>query len=146
MSIVKRLPWISLVLVLLSYSTLGWVLSETQAPLFVWIAFMLTILLLVGSLTIPWTTMAKYSSVLLQSNLRSFAATIFCAFLFFLMLAWFRIFLDTLLIISAVVLAKIDFQAAGFKQGQAFLITAIFSLAGLALGKILHMGFSQQLW
>lgn len=146
MSIVKRLPWISLVLVLLSYSTLGWVLSETQAPLFVWIVFMLTILLLVGSLTIPWSTMAEYSNLFLRSNLRSFAATVVGAFLFFLMLAWFRIFLDTLLIISAAILAKIDFQAAGFKQGQTFVITTVFSIAGLALGKLLHMGLSQQLW
>jgi hypothetical protein len=79
-----------------------------------------------------------------QSNLRSFAVTILGAFLFFLMLAWFRIFLDTLLIISAGILAKIDFQTAGFKQGPAFLITLLFSLAGLALGKVLHLGLSPQ--
>ena len=114
-----------------------------------WITFILAVSLLVASLTIPWSAISKYSNLFLQSNIRSFAVATFGAFLFFLMLAWFRIFLDTLLIISAGILARIDFQTAGYKQGQAFLITLIFSLifslAGLALGKVLHLGFSQQL-
>ncbi|WP_414550518.1 hypothetical protein [Anabaena sp. CCY 0017] len=143
MSIVKTFPWISLVLVLFSYGTLGWALSETQAPLYIWISFILVVFLLVGSLTIPGSAISKYTNLLLQSNIRSFAVASFGAFLFFLMLAWFRIFLDTLLIISAGILARIDCQSAGYKQGQAFLITLIFSLAGLALGKVLHLGFSQ---
>ncbi|WP_414530292.1 hypothetical protein [Nodularia chucula] len=145
MSIVKRLPWISLVLVLLSYSTLGWGLSETQAPLYVWITFILTVLVLVASLTVPWSAISKYSTLLVRSNIRSFAVTTFGAFLFFLMLAWFQIFLDTLLIISAGILARIDLQSVGFKQRQAFLITLLFSLAGLALGKLLHISFSHSL-
>ncbi|MDB9372003.1 hypothetical protein [Nodularia sphaerocarpa] len=144
MSIVKTLPWISLVLVMFSYGTLGWALSDTQAPLYVWITFIFAIFVLVGSLTIPGSAISKYSNLLLQSNIRSFAVAAFGAFLFFLMLAWFRIFLDTLLIISAGILARIDCQTAGYKQRQAFLMTLIFSLAGLALGKVLHLGFSQQ--
>ncbi len=140
----KILPGISLVLVLFSYGTLGWALSETQAPLYVWITFILAVLLLVSTLTIPWSAISKYSSLLVQSNLRSFAVATFGAFLFFLMLARFRLFLDTLLIISAGILARIDCQTAGYKQGKAFLMTLIFSLAGLALGKVLHMGFYQQ--
>ncbi|GAX34121.1 hypothetical protein [Nodularia sp. NIES-3585] len=145
MSIVKTFPWISLVLVLFSYGTLGWALSETQAPLYVWITFILAILVLVGSLTIPWSAISKYTSLLVESNIRSFAVATFGAFLFFLMLAWFRIFLDTLLIIAAGILARIDCQNAGLKQGQAFLITLLFSFAGLGLGKIVHMGFYPQL-
>ncbi|HYW20754.1 MAG TPA: hypothetical protein VE956_15915 [Nodularia sp. (in: cyanobacteria)] len=143
MSIVKTLPWISLVLVMFSYTTLGWALSDTQAPLYVWIIFILAVLVLVYSLTITRSAISKYSQLLLQSNIRSFAVATFGAFLFFIMLAWFRIFLNALLIISVGILARIDCQTAGYKQGQAFLITLIFSLAGLALGKVLHLEFSQ---
>ena len=45
MSILKRVPWVSLALVMLSYSSLGWVISETRAPLFVWLATVVAILL-----------------------------------------------------------------------------------------------------
>jgi hypothetical protein len=68
------------------------------------------------------------------------------AFLFFMMLAWFRVFLDTLLIISSAILARIDFQSAGFKEGQAFMVTSIFSIAGVGLGGIIHTVVVQQLW
>jgi hypothetical protein len=140
MAIFKTLPKISLVLVMLSYIKLGWELSETQVSMYVWISVILIILLLVASLTVPSSEISKYSSLLLRSNLRSFAVTTFGAFLFFLMLAWFQIFLHILLIISAGILARIDFQTAGFKQLETFLITFIFSLAGLGLGKLLYLG------
>jgi len=138
MSILKRVPWVSLTLVFLSYSTLGWVISETRPPRFVWLVVVVVILILLITLTTPWSRMARYYNVLLKSNIKTFGAAVLAAFLFFVMLAWFRVFLDTLLILSATILVKIDFQTAGFRQGLAFGITSIFSLVGLALGAIAY--------
>ncbi|MBD2353901.1 hypothetical protein H6G41_04575 [Tolypothrix sp. FACHB-123] len=141
MSIWQRIPWVSLTLLLLSYTTLGWVISETKAPLFVWGITVLAILLFVGSLTVPWTRMTQVSSTVFKSSTRTFLFSVFAAFLFFVMLAWFRMFLDALLIVAAAILARIDFQAAGFKEGQAFWITSALSLAGVGLGAIMQMLF-----
>jgi len=140
MSILKRLPFVSLVLLLLTYTTLGWVISKTYAPApwFIWVLTVITILVLLGGLTISWRRLTHYSFVLFQSNLKSFSITVLGAFLFFLMIAQFRVFLDTLLIIAAAILAKIDFQTAGFSEGQAFWFLSIFSLTGLALGALIH--------
>ncbi|MEH2349972.1 MAG: hypothetical protein V7K55_18645 [Nostoc sp.] len=138
MSILKRVPWVSLALVLLSYSTLGWVISETHAPLFVWVQTVVGILLLIVTLTTPWPKMTYYLNTLLKSNVRSFGVAVLAAFLFFIMIAWFGVFLDTLLIISATILVRIDFQKAGLRQGLAFLTTSIFSLIGLALGALIY--------
>ncbi|MDZ7964191.1 MAG: hypothetical protein RM368_04345 [Nostoc sp. DedSLP03] len=138
MSILKRVPWVSLALVLLSYSTLGWVISETRAPIFVWVATVIAILLLIITLTAPWPKMTYYYNIFLQSNTRAFAVAVLAAFLFFIMIAWFRIFLDTLLIISATILVRIDFQRAGLRKGLAFLTASIFSLGGLALGALIY--------
>lgn len=117
MSILKRVPWVSLALVLLSYSALGWVISETRAPKFVWVVTVVAILLLIVTLTTPGSKMTYYYNILFQSNIRSFCVAILAAFLFFIMLAWFRVFLDTLLIISATILVRIDFQIAGLRKG-----------------------------
>ena len=138
MSILQRVPWVSLTLVLLSYSTLGWVIAETLAPLSVWVATIVAILLLIVTLTIPWMKMRYYFSVLLKSNTRSFAVAVLAAFLFFVMIAWFRVFLDTLLIVSATILVKIDFQTAGLREGLAFWTASTFSLIGLALGALIY--------
>ncbi|MCC5609107.1 hypothetical protein LC612_20545 [Nostoc sp. CHAB 5834] len=138
MSILKRVPWVSLALVMLSYSTLGWVISETRAPLSVWLATVVAILLLIVTLTIPWLKMKYYLDVLFKSNIRSFGVAVLGAFLFFIMIAWFRVFLDTLLIISATILVRIDFQMAGLREGLAFWTASTFSLTGLALGALIY--------
>ncbi|WP_375501281.1 hypothetical protein [uncultured Nostoc sp.] len=138
MSILQTVPWVSLALLLLSYSTLGWVIAETLAPVSVWVATVVAILLLIVTLTIPWTKMTYYFSILLKSNTRSFAVAVLAAFLFFIMIAWFRVFLDTLLIVSATILVKIDFQTAGLREGLAFWTASTFSLIGLALGALIY--------
>ncbi|WP_335337740.1 hypothetical protein [Nostoc piscinale] len=72
MSIVKKLPWTSLLLVLISYSTLGWVLSEAHMPLSLWIVIVVGILVLLSSLAVPFLAMANYSSVFFESSIRTF--------------------------------------------------------------------------
>ncbi|WP_375478977.1 hypothetical protein [uncultured Nostoc sp.] len=138
MSILKRVPWVSLALVLLSYSTLGWLISETRASMFVWVVTVVAILILIVTLTAPWPKMTYYYSIFLQSNTRSFGIAVLAAFLFFIMIAWFGVFLDTLLIISATILVRIDFQKAGLREGLAFWTASIFSLGGLALGALIY--------
>ena len=116
----KKIPWFSLTLVLLSYSTLGWVIFEEKAPWYVRLITVLTILLSLISVTNPWLKLDDYSHIFFKSNARTFLVAILAAFLFFLMIAWFRVFLDTLLIICATILAKIDFQSVGLKPALAF--------------------------
>lgn len=135
----KTLPWMSLILVSLSYTRLGRVLSQTQAHFYLWILVIVAILILVASLTVSVSSISKYSSLLVSSNLRSFTVATLGALLFFLMLAWFSIFLDMLLIICAGILVRIDCQTARLTQLQAFLIILLFSLGGLGCGHLLHL-------
>ncbi|MHC5821545.1 MAG: hypothetical protein ACYT04_38175, partial [Nostoc sp.] len=74
MSILRRVPWVSLALVLLSYFTLGWVISEIHVPLFVWVITVVAILLLIVTLTAPWPKMTYY--ILLKSNTRTFGVAV----------------------------------------------------------------------
>ncbi|MBD2664087.1 hypothetical protein B6N60_03705 [Richelia sinica FACHB-800] len=138
MSIFKIIPWFSLALVLLSYGTLGWVISETHVSWVIWLVILVAILILLLGLTTPWSKLAQYYSIFLKSNIRAFGATVAAAFLFFLMLAWFKVFLDTLLMIAATILVKIDFQSAGVKESLAFTLMSITSIAGLVGGAFLN--------
>lgn len=61
------------------------------------------------------------------------------------MIAWFRVFLDTLLVISAALLARIDFQSDGFTEWQAFIATLIVSIAGVGLGAFTNMLLTQKI-
>lgn len=135
----KRLPWFSLLLMLLSYTTWGWILSETKAPLSVWVVSVMGVLLLMAALATPQNPMAKNMNLLINSDVKSFLVSVAAGLLLFLMLAWFRLFLDALLIITAAILVRIDFQTAAFNPRVAFTLSLIFSLTGLGMGKVAYM-------
>ncbi|BAZ69084.1 MAG: hypothetical protein KME28_09755 [Pelatocladus maniniholoensis HA4357-MV3] len=143
MPFLKRLPWLSLTLLLLTYIVFGWLLARSKTQPILWLVFAIATVFFIASLTIPFSKVSDYSISLFRSNLRSFGVTVFGAFLFFLILARFRLFLDILVIIAASMLVRIDFQAAGFNQGQVFWITTTFSLIGLALGALVEKLMSQ---
>jgi glucose-6-phosphate-specific signal transduction histidine kinase len=130
---------------MLSYSSLGWVLADMQAPWFAWFTLVLTTILLIGTVTAPYSDIAIYSNVLLASSIRSFFVAVGGAFFFFLMIAWFRVFLDTLLIVCAALLTRIDFQANGFTEWQAFIATLTAAIMGVGLGTLINMLLTQRL-
>jgi hypothetical protein len=134
MSTLQKIPWVSLILVLLSYSTLGWIIFEEKAPWYVWLMTVVTILLSLIYVTNPWLKLDDYFNILFKSTARTFSVAILAAFLFFLMIAWFRVFLDALLILCATILAKIDFQSVALKPSLAFGCISFCSLLGLGLG------------
>jgi len=138
LSIIKKLPWVSLTLVLLTYSVFGWILSQENLSTFAWLIIIISVLILVAAITTPWSKAVKYVRVLFNTKLKSFGFAVLGAFLFFLIFAEFRIFLDIMLIISATILVRLDFQMAGLKETQAFFLTSVFSIAGLMLGLLLN--------
>ncbi len=141
----KNFIWVSLTLVVIAYGSLGWLMSQAHLPWFIWLVVAIAILLLLSALTTPWLKIADYSIIFFKSDTRTFAFSVLAAFLFFLMIAWLRVFLDTLVIISATILLRIDVQTSGLSERRAFLITSIFSLTGLALGAVMQMAFSHHL-
>jgi len=138
LSIIKKLPWVSLTLVLFTYSVFGWILSQENLPKFAWLLIVISALILVAAITTPWSKAVKYVRGLFNTKLKSFGLAVLGAFLFFLIFAEFRIFLDFMLIISATILVRLDFQMAGLKETQAFLFTSIFSIVGLMFGFLLN--------
>lgn len=135
MSILK-LPWFSLLLVLLTYIALGWLLFRANIPGFMWVVVAIIVIVLVANITTPWAKVADIFRFLFSSNARSFAIAVLSAFMLFLILAWFRLFLDISLVTSALILARLDFQVAGFKETQAFMFTCASALTGLGLGAL----------
>ncbi|MEO1432784.1 MAG: hypothetical protein AAFV71_27705 [Cyanobacteria bacterium J06633_8] len=138
MSIIQQLPWVSLTLVLVTYSVFGWILSQENLPIFTWLTIVISVLLLVAAITTPWSKAVKYVRFLFNTKLKSFLLAVLGAFLFFLIFAEFRIFLDIMLIISATILVRLDFQVAGISDNQAFLLSSLFSIVGLMSGILLN--------
>ncbi len=142
MSIWKKLPWFSLLLLLVAYSTLGWVLRDARTAWYTWVLVSLAIFLLVELLTAPRTRVKIYTMNLLQSDWAVFGVSVLAAFFVAIALIWLHVFVHALVIISAAILVKIDGQTAGLKNHQEFWLLTIFCVAGLSLGAAAEMFLS----
>lgn len=130
----KKLPWVSLVLLLAAYSSLGWLLSAFHDPWFVWVITVIGVLLLAASLSSPWSRISNGLARLFKSDTRAFCVTVVAAFFSVAIITWLHVFVQALLVISAGILVRLDAQTAGLNNGQTFWLVAIISLTGLSLG------------
>ncbi|MFM5943816.1 MAG: hypothetical protein ACKPE1_18605 [Dolichospermum sp.] len=110
-----------------------------KTPWYIWVITLVIILLSLVCFTNPALKLNDYTSILFKSSARAFGVAILAAFLFFLMVAWFRVFLDILLILCATILARIDFQTLALKPALAFGCISFFAVIGLALGAFIKL-------
>ena len=160
----KRVPWLSLLLLLVSYASFGWFLCHYAFPL-------------VDSLPRGLSTREVFDRVLLQPTLPKVVllATIGCIIFFSLafmrplsnftsfinrwfksdttafltisifagmiavVLYWLQVFLFVVTIAAAGALARIDLQTHRFSGLQSFWLLSTFSLVGLAIGWTLRI-------
>ena len=135
----KKVPWLSLTLVLLTQIASGRAIAKANLGYYIWLLAAIATLLIVKYLTSSlYKISTSTSKILGKLDAKSVSVAVLGAFLVFLMFAWFKVFIDTLLLFAAIMLVRIDFETNKLPQRQAFFMTYIFSLAGLALGALIE--------
>lgn len=132
----KKFPWVSLALLLVTHSTLGWLLSAFHDPWFAWVMVVVGVLLLAAVLSSPWSKIRDGFALLFKSDTRAFFIAVAAALLMVLIISCLHIFAHALVVTSADTLVRLDAQTAGLSERQAFWILAILSLVGLGLGAL----------
>ncbi len=153
----KRFPLISSLLLLLAYFSFGWFLSapgfptvdqalrlvfgsrmpvigETVSvflvPAVIWILFICSVFIS------PLDSFSRFITRWFKSDTVAFLSIFMLAGMAALVLFWLHIFLHILSILATESLARVEVQAAGFSNWQAFVILLLASLLGLALGGV----------
>ena len=154
----KKLPWVSLLLLLFTYGVFGWLLSTDAQRLanvddqeltntaltlgntawLLWLMGAIYSLLIAFALAAPLTMIRNFYTGWLQSDTRAFLSVIFGAFLAVIILSWLEVVVRVLVLLAAGALARLDLQTAGYGEWQAFGIIAAVSLGGFSLGVIMH--------
>ncbi len=134
----KKLPWVSLTLLLVTYNILGWLLSAVHGPWVIWIVPGVGALLIAGALTSALPVVTDLIAFTLKSDARAFLVVSVAAFLSVFIICWLPTFANVLIVMSAESLARLDLQTARFTQWQSFWILSMVSLAGLGLGGAAH--------
>lgn len=132
----KKLPWLSLVLLLVTYSTLGWILSAYSESWFFWLLTILSTVLLDLWLSSSWSKIRDHFVGLFKSDSRTFLVAVAAALLTVFIITWLHIFVHILVIVSSGILARLDTQVAGLREWQVFWTLLIISLVGLGLGTV----------
>lgn len=135
---VKLIPLLSLILLLITYSILGWRLANTQASQLLYLAVIATIFLLDIILTAPLPNLKGIIKPLFKSDIATFISVIVFAFLFVVFIRWIAIFVNVLVLICSGILVRLDTQIYGLKSWQSFVILLIISEASLGLGTVLY--------
>lgn len=156
MSTVKKFPWLSLSLLLVAYSTFGWVLYQITSDwglclrnlgrLYIrfncgWWTFVLAIvfiLLLAETLAAPFSNLRKFIVFSLRSDTRAFLALIITTFLLSAIVAWIHVVAQICILITSALLVRLDMMTAGFGEWRAFFTISGVALAGFGLGLLAH--------
>lgn len=133
MPTLKKLPWVSLTLLLVTYSTLGWVLADFYNPGSVWVIVVVGSLLLAAFLSSPRTNF-RDNYYLFKSDTRTFFFVVAAAFLSVIIIWRLHIFVHALVTLSAAILVRLEAQESRLSDKQIFWILAIISLVGLGMG------------
>lgn len=139
MPTLKKFPWFSLALLLVTCSILGWILSDLRHSQHAWAIVGVSILLLNALLAASWAKIRNGIAKVFRSDTKTFFVTVI-AFLSVVVIAWLQVFIPALIVILTGILFKLDSQTAKLSETQTFWIMSIISLTGLAFG-----GFVQTL-
>jgi len=145
---------VSLLLLFITYMSLGWVLYTNTVQWGLcngellglsfsfkckWWVLLLTgalILLLAETLAAPLSNLRKFIAMAFESDTRAFIALISLAFITAVLVIWIHFVAYFILLVTSALLARLDMVIIGFKDWQAFFTLAIVSLAGFLLGWI----------
>lgn len=147
----KKIPWLSLALMLLTYATFGWLygswsltlveegifLKELETGIASSILYgigTMGILAIALIFTAPISLIALSVDNWFRSDSRAFFSIFLGAFAFAVIVQRVDYFTRILVLISAALLVKLDLQLAGYKRWLSFLILTVFCLLGFIGG------------
>ena len=129
-----KLPWLSLLMLLTTYTIFGWlVFNYTTLQKAIPLTITLT-LLITGALTSPLKNSRRLITRWFKTDIGTFITITLTALLGAVLLTWFHVFTNTLILLCAEALARLDLQTCGIRDAKAFFLLITFSGTGLGLG------------
>jgi len=138
----RKIPWVSFILLLLACAVFGWVLSTATEAFWVWLIAGSFLLLMDAGLTAPLTLIEIFFGSWLTSDKRAFVTVLIFAFGFVFAITWIHIFARVLVLLAAGTLFRLDLQRAKFRRWQALTILLLTCVVGYAIGIFTHELFA----
>lgn len=134
MSFLKRFPWLSFTLLLVSYIIFGKFLTTAAYSILPWSLALGGGLLLAIVLMNPAKGIQGILTSWFKSDTVAFTSLIGAAAFASIFLTWFKLFMPILMLISAESLARVDLQTSEFTALQSCCLLTATAWLGLGLG------------
>ncbi|MGD1854828.1 MAG: hypothetical protein ACFB2W_11315 [Leptolyngbyaceae cyanobacterium] len=133
----KKLPWLSSLLLLLAYMGFGGFLHSRHSPDVIWWCALAYAVIEAALLTIMWKPLRNFLLLGFQSDAGYTVMALVAASLAVVVVAWIRIFVYFLVMLAAALLLRVELLIRDTGNGLAFLTILFLSLAGLGLSRII---------
>ena len=152
----RKLPWFSLILVLLSYGIFGWylgeyshlihlwvleredawglLLEEEAANSFIQILQILVIVLFSLALMAPIALITLFIGSGIKTTRKGLLTILAWSILIILAIRWFHYFANVLVLLCALFLGRLELQDFGYNEGQIALLLTFLCFLGVGLG------------
>lgn len=145
MSFWKKIPFLSLTLLFLTYALFGWSVAEATPQLWIWGIFGIILTILVMVIVGPVTRFRNIFGIWLQSDATAFLSIMVAAFITVMLVTRLDLLMQWLVLLAPGYLARLELQRAGYQAWPTFFITVIVALVGYSAGIVLQQYFGYYL-
>jgi hypothetical protein len=161
MSFLRKVPWLALSLVVLSYSLVGWYAASWSDVLSVWlvekgqswgwllredaasaiiqIAEVVILCLISLALTAPVAIITVLVGTGLKSDAKALLSLLGWSIMIVLIIRWFPYFVHLLVLFCAAILGRLQLQQFGYNKWQVTSILISCCLAGVGIGWLIFI-------
>lgn len=133
-----RLPWTSLLLLFLTYTTFGWLLYEWTSNRQVWLVSAFGVIILGGFVSYPSRSISLSFGGFFKTDTRAFILIILASVGSVILLTQLQLFVDAVVLCAAGLLVSLDLKVKGWSKSMSFLLIISWQLLGMSTGLYLN--------
>lgn len=132
----KKLPWLSSLLLLLAYMGFGAFLHSRHSSDFIWWLALGHAVIEAALLTVMWKPLRNFFLLGFQSDVGYTIMALVMASLAVVVVSWMQIFIYFLVMLAAALLLRVELLTRDIGNSLAFVTILVLSLMGLGLSRL----------
>jgi hypothetical protein len=133
-----KLPWISLVLLFLTYMTFGWLLYDWTKSREIWLMVAFAVVLMGSFVTYPSRSVSFSFGGFFKTDVRALILIIIASIGSVILLTWVQFFVDAVVLCTAGLLVSLDLKTLGWSKIKSLLLIVSWQLLATAAGLCAH--------
>jgi hypothetical protein len=133
-----KLPWTSLALLFITYATFGWLLYDWTNDRLIWLVVAVGVTLIGGVVTYPSRSISLGFAGFFKTDTRAFILIVLTSIISVFLLAWAKLFVDTVVLFTAGLLVSLDLKVSGWNKPVILLLIIIWQLLSMSAGLTAH--------